>query len=63
MGFFPKRKTFKPRTETTSELDYSLLTFGNDHVTRSQLTPAYIRKVRAKALSGARESLKRDLST
>ena len=59
MGFFPKRKTFKP----TSELDYSLLTFGNDHVTRSQLTPAYIRKVRAKALSGARESLKRDLST
>lgn len=61
MGFFPGRKTPKPRIKNARKLDYSLLTFGNDHVTRSQLTPAYIRKVRAKALADARESLKRDL--
>ncbi len=63
MGFFPNRKAPKPRTETSRDLDYSLLTFGNDHVTRSQLIPAYIRKVRAKSLANARESLKHDLLT
>lgn len=62
MGFFNRRKSPKPSIQATHEPDYSLLTFGNDHVNRSQLTPAYIRKVRAKALADARESLKHDLS-
>lgn len=61
MGLFSRYKIPKPRTKTARDPDYSLLTFGNDHVTRSQLTPAYIRKVRAKALADARELLKRDL--
>lgn len=61
MCLFSRHKDPSPEPKQRSDPDYSLLTFGNDHVTRSQLTPAYIREVRAKALADARELLKRDL--